>query len=97
MIKGQLLVKVNEIKKRYLSYVIDNMAQNAGHTILGLPHYLCEFNPIELSWAMVKGYVKQNNTTFKIDDVLLNTAIDRVTSDNRKNFINHVIKEEDKI
>lgn len=26
MIKGQLLVKVNEIKKRYLSYVVDNMA-----------------------------------------------------------------------
>jgi len=48
---------------------------------------------------MVKGYVKQKNTTFKIDDVqqLLNTAIERVTPQNWKNFIKHVIEEEDRI
>lgn len=48
---------------------------------------------------MVKGYVKQHNTIFNIDDVrvLLNTAIGRVTIDNWKNFIRHVIKEEDKM
>jgi len=59
----------------------------------------CEFNPIELAWAMVKGYVKQKNTTFKIDDVrqLLNTAIERVTPQNWRNFIKHVIEEKDRI
>jgi len=48
---------------------------------------------------MVKGYVKQNNTTYKIEDVrqLLNTAIERVTPQNWKNFIKHVIEEEDRI
>lgn len=48
---------------------------------------------------MVKTHVKQNNKTFKIDDVknLLNTAIDRVTSENKQNFIHYVIVEENKM
>jgi len=48
---------------------------------------------------MVKGYVKSNNTTFKIDNVraLLIAGIERVTDENWKNFIRHVITEEDKI
>lgn len=73
------------------------MAKDAGHTVLRLPSYHCEFNPIELAWAMVKGYVKSNNTTFKIDDVraLLNTGIERVTDEHWKNFIRHVITQED--
>ncbi|XP_008181478.1 uncharacterized protein LOC103308943 [Acyrthosiphon pisum] len=76
------------------------MAQKeAGHTVLRLPPYHCEFNPIELAWAMVKGYAKRENTTFKMDDVrqLLHMAIERVTSENWQNFIKHVIGEEEKI
>jgi len=44
-------------------------------------------------------YVKKNNTTFKIDDVrvLLNTAIERVSSENWQNCIQHVKTEEDKL
>lgn len=97
MFKPQLLAKVREIKGKYVSYVVDNMAKDAGHTVLRLPPYHCELNPIELAWAMVKTYVKQNNTTFKIDDVrvLLNTAIERVSSENWQNFIQHVKTEED--
>jgi len=92
MFKPQLLAKVNEIKGKYVSYVVDNMAKDAGHTVLRLPPYHCELNPIELAWAMVKSYVKKNNTTFKINDVriLLNTAIERVSSENWQNFIQHV-------
>ncbi|KAL4083905.1 hypothetical protein QTP88_029221 [Uroleucon formosanum] len=99
MLKAQLLTKVLELKPRTKSYVIDNLAKDAGHTVLRLPPYHCEFNPIELAWAMVKGYVKRDNTTYKIDDVrqLLNSAIERVTAENWKNFIKHVIDEEDKV
>jgi len=77
MFKPQLVAKVKEIKGQYISYVVDNMAKDAGHSVLRLPPYHCELNPIELAWAMVEGYVKQHNTTNKIDDVkvLLNTAI----------------------
>lgn len=99
MFKPQLMAKVKEIKGQYISYVVDNMAKNAGHTVLRLPPYHCELNPIGLAWAMVKTYVKQNNKTFKIDDVknILNTAIDRVTSENWENFIQHVKTEENKM
>lgn len=99
MLKAQLLVRARELKPRHKSYIIDNLAKDAGHTVLRLPPYHCEFNPIELAWAMVKGYVKRLNTTFKIDDVrqLLYTAIERVTAENWQNFIKHVIEEENKI
>ncbi|KAL4101079.1 hypothetical protein QTP88_021099 [Uroleucon formosanum] len=84
MFKPQLLSKVREIKSKYTSYVVDNLAKDAGHTVLRLPPYHCELNPIELAWAMVKTHVKQNNTSYKIDDVrvILNSAIERVTSEN---------------
>lgn len=99
MLKPELLAKVRELRPQHKSYVIDNIAKDNGHTVLRLPPYHCEFNPIELVWAMVKGYVKQNNTTYKIEDVrqTLNTAIERVTPQNWKNFIKHVIEEEDRI
>ncbi|KAL4126303.1 hypothetical protein QTP88_010525 [Uroleucon formosanum] len=85
---------VKEIKGQYTSYVVDNMAKDAGHNVLRLPPYHCEFNPIELAWAMVKGYVKQHNTTYKIDDmkVLLKTAIEIW-----QNFLQHVKTEKDKM
>lgn len=99
MYKPQLLAKVREIKGQYMSYVVDNMAKDAGHNVLRLPPYHCELNPIELAWAMVKGYVKQHNTTYEIDDVkvILNTAIERVTSVKWQNFLQHVKTEEDKM
>ncbi|XP_025420202.1 uncharacterized protein LOC112690407 [Sipha flava] len=99
LLKSELLAISNKMRPDSKSYVIDNLAKDNGHTVLRLPPYHCEFNPIELAWAMVKGYVKQNNTTFQIDDVrqLVNTAIERVTPQNWKNFIKHVIEEECKI
>ncbi|KAE9521370.1 hypothetical protein AGLY_018192 [Aphis glycines] len=52
-LKHELMAKVREIS-RNKSYVIDKIAEDAGHTVLRLPPYHCEFNPIELAWAMVK-------------------------------------------
>ncbi|XP_025421255.1 uncharacterized protein LOC112691304 [Sipha flava] len=99
MFKPQLLAKVKKVKRQYMSYVVDHMAKDVGHNILRLPPYHCELNPIELAWAMVKGHVKQHNTTYKIDDVkiLLNTAIERVIIENWQNFIQHVKTEKDKL
>lgn len=99
MLKAQLLIKVRELKSSDNLYVIDNLAKNAGHTVLRLPPYHHELNPNELAWTMVKGYVKQENTTFDIDDIrlLLNTGIERVTAENWQNFIKQVIEEEDKM
>jgi hypothetical protein len=34
-----------------------------------MPVRHCELNPIELIWAHVKGFVAENNTTFRLKDV----------------------------
>ncbi|KAF0762878.1 DDE 3 domain-containing protein [Aphis craccivora] len=51
-----------------------------------------------MAWSNVKGYVKTNNSTFKINDVrrLLNEGIERVTPEMWSNYVSHTIKEEDK-
>lgn len=97
--KAHLMEKVKTIKNDYQSYVIDEMAKAKGVTILRLPPYHCELNPIELIWADIKGYVARNNTTFKFKDVkqLLEDGIKQVTAEKWKNCVEHVKKEEIKM
>lgn len=40
-----------------------------GHTVLRLPPYHPDLNPIELIWGDIKQWVAGNNTTFQLDDV----------------------------
>ena len=42
-------------------YVVDEMAQTAGHEVVCLPVAHCTLNLIELAWAQVKGHVKTHN------------------------------------
>ncbi|XP_050311486.1 uncharacterized protein LOC126747047 [Anthonomus grandis grandis] len=99
MLKAQLLDIVRVHKAQYIKYVVDEMARNSGVTILRLPPYHCELNPIELIWAQIKGEVASKNTTFKLNDlkVLLNEAIGNVTPTNWQKCIEHVVKEEQKM
>uniref|UniRef100_V5GNK6 Tc1-like transposase DDE domain-containing protein n=1 Tax=Anoplophora glabripennis TaxID=217634 RepID=V5GNK6_ANOGL len=98
MVKKELLTLVN-LNKDQKKYVIDEMATNRQITVLRLPPYHCELNPIELVWAQVKGDVARNNTTFKLSDVkiLLKNSLERVTADNWQRCIHHVQKEEEKM
>lgn len=79
--------------------MIDDIAKEAGKTVLRLPPYHCELNPIELVWSKVKQLVKANNTSFKTVDVqhLLHESMDRVTPEDWQNFISHVKTEEQKL
>lgn len=98
MVKEQLLERVQILKPQFNEYVIDELAKSADKTVLRLPPYHCELNPIELAWASVKNYVKMNNSTFKMNDVkkLLEEGVERVTPDMWKNYVDHIIKVEEK-
>ncbi|XP_044764539.1 uncharacterized protein LOC123321101 [Coccinella septempunctata] len=69
LLKAELLVLVKENKEKYNKYRIDEMARETGRTVLRLPPYHCELNPIELIWAQIKGKVAAQNSSFKISEV----------------------------
>lgn len=77
---NQKLCELRERVPKEKKYELDEIALQMGHEVVRLPPYHCQYNPIELIWAQVKGKVAKNNTTFKFDDVetLLNGALDSV-------------------
>ena len=79
-------------------YRIDTIAEEAGHKIIRLPPYNCQYNPIELIWAQVKSYVGKRNT-FKMADLkpLLKEAINQVTAQHWSKAVQHAeqLQEED--
>ncbi|KAF0715122.1 THAP-type domain-containing protein [Aphis craccivora] len=91
----QTLSELREIVKSLIpkekKYELDEIALQMGHEVVRLPPYHCQYNPIELIWAHVKGEVAKNNTTFKFADVekLLNDALDSVTVENWKKCTDH--------
>jgi len=98
MVIPQLLDIVKRLRPQYSKYLIDDLAEKHNRTILRIPPYHYELNPIELAWANVKDHVKKNNTSYKLSDVktLLLEGIERVDEKMWKNFIRHTIKEEEK-
>lgn len=98
-LKVELLEEVKKHKHKFNKFVIDDMAEKEGHTILRLPPYHCNLNPIELVWGQVKGYVARNNKTYKLKDVkiLLEKGVAEVTADKWRNCVKHVLQEENKM
>lgn len=98
MLKSELMEIVNNQRSRFNSYRIDKLAAEAGHTVLRLPPYHCELNPIELIWSQMKGYVARRNTTWKLSDVkiLLEEAINTITPKSWSDCIDYVKKIEEK-
>ncbi|KAL4118946.1 hypothetical protein QTP88_011824 [Uroleucon formosanum] len=99
MVIPKLLLMVKRIKPQHQRYVIDELAKSYNHTVLRLPPYHCELNPIELAWSSVKNHVRMNNTTYKLPDVkeLLIQGVNRVDSTMWTNFIRHTKTEEKKL
>lgn len=99
MLKVQLLDIVKVHKPKFVKYVVDEMALERGVTILRLPPYHCELNPIELIWAQIKNEVARRNKTFKLNDVqeLLQIAISNVLPQTWQNCLRHILKEEQRM
>jgi len=78
-------------------YELDEIALSMGHEVIRLPPYHCQYNPIELIWAQVKGKVAEQNTSFKMADVeqLVHNALDSITTDDWKRCVLHCNKLQD--
>jgi transposase len=67
--KEQLYEIIKAYKPKYKTFLVDEIMAANGHTVLRLPPYHPDLNPIELIWADVKQWVGANNTTERTDDV----------------------------
>ncbi|XP_042893704.1 uncharacterized protein LOC122267665 [Penaeus japonicus] len=74
-------------------YEIDEVALNAGHEVLRLPLYHCQFNPMEFIWTQVKNDVKKNiakdSQTLYMFHELTKDAIDRITAEDWKKALQY--------
>ena len=91
MTKRNLYEIIKQHKDHYKEYKVDRMAKEAGFTVLRLPPYHCDLNPIEMGWSQIKRYV-QSNKGFKIQEVqtLTNEAISKVTDVQWSNYCEKV-------
>ncbi|XP_043191568.1 uncharacterized protein LOC122391939 isoform X2 [Amphibalanus amphitrite] len=89
--KVELLELVRPLKQTR-EYVLDKVAQEAGHEVLRLPPYHCDLNPIEMVWANMKTHVRQFNNTGHLNDVerLLLDSRDAAPPDLWRNCCRHV-------
>lgn len=94
MKKAELLEIVRLNKPQFPKHEIDELAKEKGHKIIRLPPYHCHFNPIELIWAQVKGFVARNNKTFTISEIkdLTRKAIENIGRSEWKNVVDHTKK-----
>lgn len=99
MVKAELLKIARQHKSKFKKYVVDKMAERRNITVLRLPPYHCELNPIELIWAQMKSYVARKNTSYKIQAVreLLYESLQHITEQNWRDAVRHVIEEEQKM
>ena len=93
MTKKQLYEIVKLRKEKHVKqFQIDQILHAHEHTVLRLPPYHCDLNPIELIWADVKRFVSENNTTFKKNDVrvLIGDAFSAIDQKKWMNACGHV-------
>ena len=91
--KNSTKAQLQELAKKIqvpTAYVIDKIAEEAGHRVVRLPPYHCQYNPIELIWAQVKNNVAKKNT-FKMRDLkpLLEESLTHVTQHNWTKAVRH--------
>ncbi len=79
------------------TYIIDEIAQKAGHQIIRTPPYHPELQPIEICWAVLKNEVARNcNFTMINLEMQLEKAFEKVTEDTCSKIIKKIRKVEDK-
>lgn len=73
-------------------YVVDNMILEAGHEVLRLPPYHCQFNAIEMVWSEAKRYYDKHIGRLKDPLVCWDAALNSVTEQHWYNYVSHTDK-----
>ena len=91
-IKPELYKLIKLHKPQHVEYKIDPVFAQHGHTVLRLPPYHPELNPIEKIWGIVKNRVATRNVTFKLDNVekLAREEFNNVTAEEWSATCRHV-------
>jgi hypothetical protein len=90
------LYKLNVVplKPKEKGFKIDRIFSDYEHTVVRLPPYMCDLNPIELAWAKIKRIVWEHNVTADLSlQKLLQTAHDAIGQVNQEDwegFCQHV-------
>ena len=97
--KDMLKAELYELCSRFApkpEFLIDNIANDHGHSILRTPPYHPELQPIETCWAIVKNHVaRHNDCTMKKVYLLLEEGFKKVTAKTCQKLISKVAKQED--
>lgn len=94
MYKAELYNLINLNKPLYEEYYFDSILQEYGHSVVRLPPYHPELNPMELIWARVKNDVAAHNIDNRIDFVqqMVQEKFSQLTTEDWRKCCEHVIK-----
>lgn len=79
-------------KKQRKKYKLNELTFQMGQEVVRFPPYHCQYNPIELIWAKVKGKAAEKKSTFIITDVEAFEQIDAVSREDRAKCGTHCVK-----
>jgi transposase len=94
MRKFTLSSLVEKIHLKEKVFHIDTLFAAHSHTVIWLPPYMCDLNPIELAWRQIKDYVRFHNTSedmsLKRLQELVKEAIKSVTKEDWAGYCHNV-------
>jgi len=67
--KAELYDLIKMHKPQYVTFAIGCLLAEHGHTVIRLPPYYPDLNPIEKIWGFVKTRIAAKSVTFKLRDV----------------------------
>lgn len=89
---GVLWDVINKIPKNDKIYAVNKIIEDAGHEVLRLPPYHCQFNAIELVWSQTKRYYDQHILKIKNPEECWKAALEQVTVEQWANYVGHCTK-----